>query len=46
MPVPELYRRLEERNVSAVEAFTIPRSEMDRYLPAFQPPTADELDGS
>lgn len=40
----ELYRRLEQRNQHPPEGvFVIPKSEMDRYLTMFQPPTADEL---
>lgn len=40
----ELYRRLEERNKRPHDAaFIIQRSAMDKYMQAFQPPTADEL---
>jgi hypothetical protein len=44
VPYSELYRRLEERNRNLPEgAFKIPKAEMDRYIPIFQPPTGDEL---
>ena len=44
VPYPELYRRLEIRNRSPAEGvFVIPRTEMDRYIAIFQPPTEDEL---
>lgn len=44
VPYEELYRRLEERNSKLPEGtFTIPRSEMDRYITIFQPPESDEL---
>jgi len=35
---------LEERNRNLPEgSFKIPKAEMDRYIPLFQPPTSDEL---
>ena len=44
VPYSELYRRLEERNQNLPEgAFRIPKEEMDKFIPIFQPPTADEL---
>jgi predicted kinase len=44
VPYSELYRRLEERNRNLPEgAFEIPKAEMDRYIPIFEPPTGDEL---
>ena len=44
VPHSELYRRLEERNKNLPEgAVYIPKSEMDKYIPMFQPPTDDEL---
>ena len=44
VPYPELYRRLEERNKNLPEgAFKISKTEMDRYMTIFQPPTEDEL---
>jgi predicted kinase len=44
VPHPELYRRLEMRNRTPPEgAFVIPRTEMDKYVAIFQPPTEDEL---
>ena len=44
VPYSELYRRLEERNRNHPEgSFKIPKAEMDKYIPIFQPPTADEL---
>ena len=44
VPHPELYRRLEIRNRNPSEgAFAIPKAYMDKYIPMFQPPTADEL---
>ncbi len=44
VPHAELYRRLEERNRHLPEgSFKIPKTEMDRYIPLFQPPDADEL---
>jgi predicted kinase len=44
VPQEELYRRLEARNrAPGAGIFVIPRTEMDRYLTLFQPPTADEL---
>ncbi len=45
VPHAELYRRLEERNSNLPDgSFRIPKTEMDRYLPLFQPPEADELE--
>jgi predicted kinase len=44
VPYPELYRRLEIRNRIRPEgAFVIPRTEMEKYVTIFQPPTEDEL---
>lgn len=44
VPIPELYRRLEERNRERVEgSFQIPKEEMAQFIAIFQPPTADEL---
>lgn len=44
VPYAELYRRLEIRNRTPGEGvFVIPKTEMDRYIPLFQPPTEDEL---
>ena len=44
VPYAELYRRLEIRNRTSVEGvFVIPETEMDKYIPLFQPPTEDEL---
>ena len=44
VPLDELYRRLDERNRNPAQgSFVIPRAEMDRYLPFFEPPTPDEL---
>jgi len=44
VPYGELYRRLEERNRNLPEgAFEIPKTEMDKYVTVFQPPTGDEL---
>lgn len=44
VPYEELYRRLEIRNRTPTESvFVIPKTEMDRYIPLFQPPTDDEL---
>jgi predicted kinase len=44
VPYPELYRRLEIRNRTPAEGvFVIPTTEMDKYIPLFQPPTEDEL---
>jgi len=40
----ELYRRLEIRNRNRTEGvFVIPKTEMDKYITIFQPPTEDEL---
>ena len=40
----ELYRRLELRNQSDLdESFKIPKAEMDKCIPHFQPPTEDEF---
>ena len=42
--IDELYQRLKQRNLNPTEGvFVIPESEMDKYLPRFEPPTADEL---
>src|SRR5829696_6716092 len=39
VPYPELYRRLEICNRTSAEAvFVIPKTEMDKYIPLFQPP--------
>ena len=44
VPYSELYLRLEKRNRNVPEgAFKIPKAEMDRYIPKFEPPTEDEL---
>jgi predicted kinase len=44
VPYAELYRRLELRNRTPAEGvFVIPKIEMDKYIPLFQPPTEDEL---
>ena len=44
VPYSELYRRFEGRNRNLPEgAFEIPKTEMDRYITIFQPPTGDEL---
>jgi len=44
VPYNELYRRLEARNRNPpAGAFVIPREEMDKYIPRFQPPAPDEL---
>ena len=44
VPYSELYKRLKERNKNLPEGvFKIPKTEMDRYINIFQPPTADEL---
>jgi len=44
VPYPELYRRLEERNLDRPEGvFEISTAEMDKYVTIFQPPTEDEL---
>ena len=44
VPYRELYRRLEERNRTRPEGvFEISKTEMDRYITIFQPPTGDEL---
>jgi predicted kinase len=44
VPYPELYRRLEERNLDRPEGvFEISKAEMDKYVTIFQPPTGDEL---
>ena len=44
VPQAELYRRLEIRNRShGPDTFEIPKAEMDRYIPMFQPPTMEEL---
>jgi predicted kinase len=44
VPYSELYRRLEIRNRTPTEGvFVIPKTEMDKYVPIFQPPTEDEL---
>ena len=43
-PVDELFARLAVRNaLPSDRAFVIPREEMERYLPIFEPPTAEEL---
>ena len=40
----ELFRRLAVRNGSQIQdVFRIPKTEMEKYLPFFEPPTADEL---
>lgn len=44
VPTEELFRRLEVRNRSqSDQTFVIPKEEMEKYLPIFQPPEADEL---
>jgi len=44
VPYSELYRRLEMRNRTPAEGvFVIPKTEMDKYIPLFEPPTEDEL---
>ncbi len=44
VPYAELYRRLAIRNRTPTEGvFVIPKAEMDKYIPLFQPPTEDEL---
>ncbi len=44
VPPAELYRRLEQRNQHPPEGvFVIPKTEMDKYITMFQPPTKDEL---
>ncbi|MCL2401482.1 MAG: ATP-binding protein [Oscillospiraceae bacterium] len=44
VPHAELYRRLEHRNQNLTEGvFNIPKIDMDRYIPMFQPPDEDEL---
>ncbi len=44
VPYPELYRRLKARNRAPGEGvFVIPETEMDKYIPLFQPPAGDEL---
>jgi predicted kinase len=44
VPYSELYRRLEMRNRTSTEGvFVIPKTEMDKYIAIFQPPTEDEL---
>jgi len=44
VPYAELYRRLAIRNRTPAEGvFVIPKTEMDKYVTIFQPPTADEL---
>ena len=42
VPPEELFRRLELRNREK-STFVIPRSEMERYMTIFQPPSAEEL---
>lgn len=44
VPHEELYRRLEIRNSNLpAGTFTIPKTEMDRYITLFQPPVPEEL---
>lgn len=44
VPYSELYRRLEIRNrTPTAGVFVIPKTEMDKYVTMFQPPTEDEL---
>ena len=44
VPYSELYRRLEIRNCTPTKGvFVIPKTEMDKYVTIFQPPTEDEL---
>jgi len=44
VPYSELYRRLAIRNRAPAEGvFVIPKTEMDKYIIIFQPPTEDEL---
>ena len=44
VPFDELLRRLDQRNVQSTEDITIiPRTEMLKYRPRFEPPGPDEL---